>query len=600
MRRALAASVVAAAAMVAVAIAQGRDRPAASTQAATGTARIVGIVVDANPQPQPVRKAIVALTGAEIPNGRTAITDDAGRFIFERLPAGRFTLTTSKPAYLPGSYGSPRPGRPGVPLQIAAGQQITDVRVVMPRGGVISGQLRFQTGEAASEVQVAVFRLPAGGANQTLIPVAVAPTDDRGVYRAYGLLPGKYYVASASRLSSSYSDIAVLPPGEVDRALRDLRQRNGFAPPASAPPSPPDQLSPGTYALPAWFYPGVTSPAAATTIEIGSGEEREGVDFIVQYTRMATIEGTIRHPDGTTPAVQMAINPPGVRLPALLGTTPTNSETRGSATGAFKYTNFAPGRYAISARTPSPPYFWAQVELDVTGEDVKGLSMLLQPPLRIAGRMVFESGSIAPPADLSTVKPELRASRNVGLAVAGYTRIGVFQPNAASVESNGRFEIDGILPDTYTLKATVPGQPGWWLRSATIDGRDLLDYPFEIGPASNITNLILTFSDQHTSLSGTLLKATGGAAPAYSIVVFPTDRGMWRPHARRIQTARTGTDGRWIMKDLPPGEYFVAAVTDVDPDEIGDASFLSALVPAAATVALKDGDQKTLDLRIGG
>jgi uncharacterized protein (DUF2141 family) len=315
---------------------------------------------------------------------------------------------------------------------------------------------------------------------------------------------------------------------------------------------------------------------------------------------MATIEGTVRHPDGTTPAVQMAINPPGVRLPPLLGTSPTNSESRGSATGTFKYTNFAPGRYAISARTPSPPYLWAQVELEVTGDDISGVSMLLQPPLHISGRMVFEPGSLPPPGDLSTVKPQLSPARNVGLAVVNYTRIGVFHPTDVVVDSSGRFEIDGILPDAYKLTATVPGQSGWWLRSATINGRDVLDYPFEIGPATNISNLVLTFSDRRTMLSGTLLTTAGAVAPGYGIVVFPADRTMWRPQSRRIQTARTGTDGRWILRDLPPGDYFVAALTDVDPDEIGDPAFLDALVPSAVRVSLKDGEQKTQDLRIGG
>ena len=81
----------------------------------TGTAVVAGVVVEADPQAQPVRRAIVTLSGTELPRGRTAITDDTGRFAFDALPAGRFTVSVTKAAYLAGAYGATRPGRPGIP-----------------------------------------------------------------------------------------------------------------------------------------------------------------------------------------------------------------------------------------------------------------------------------------------------------------------------------------------------------------------------------------------------------------------------------------------------------------------------------------------------
>src|SRR5262245_65181694 len=77
----------------------GRDRPA-SLADATGTALVSGAIRDNAPQPQPVARAIVTLKSAELPRGRTVISDDQGRFVFDRLPAGRFTLEATKPAYL--------------------------------------------------------------------------------------------------------------------------------------------------------------------------------------------------------------------------------------------------------------------------------------------------------------------------------------------------------------------------------------------------------------------------------------------------------------------------------------------------------------------
>jgi hypothetical protein len=101
-------------------------------------------------------------------------------------------------------------------------------------------------------------------------------------------------------------------------------------------------------------------------------------------------------------------------------------------------------------------------------------------------------------------------------------------------------------------------------------------------------------------LSGTLVNGSGQTAPAFFIAVFPADHVLWRPRARRIQSARAGTDGRWIVRDLPPGDYLVAALADLDPDDLLDAAFLDKLTGFAAKVSLREGDDKTLDLRVGG
>jgi hypothetical protein len=131
-----------------------------------------------------------------------------------------------------------------------------------------------------------------------------------------------------------------------------------------------------------------------------------------------------------------------------------------------------------------------------------------------------------------------------------------------------------------------------------VNGRDVLDYPFEV--AANISGAVLTFTDKHTQLSGTLTTTANAVAPGYFIAVFPADRALWRWQSRRITSARTGTDGRWIVKDLPPGDYLVAALSDLDPEDLLDAAILETLVPSAVRVSLRDGEQRSQDLKIGG
>jgi hypothetical protein len=109
---------------------------------------------------------------------------------------------------------------------------------------------------------------------------------------------------------------------------------------------------------------------------------------------------------------------------------------------------------------------------------------------------------------------------------------------------------------------------------------------------------VITFTDRHTSLSGVLQNQSGTPASEYFVVAFSTDRATWRPDARRTKSVRPASDGRYEFRDLPPGEYFLAALTDVEPTDLADPKFLEQLVPAALTLTLGAGEQKTHDITI--
>src|SRR5687767_10118228 len=68
---------------------QPRDTSPPSQSAAVGTAVISGIITMAGSAQQPARKVRVSLSGGELRGGRSATTDDNGRFSFTALPAGR-------------------------------------------------------------------------------------------------------------------------------------------------------------------------------------------------------------------------------------------------------------------------------------------------------------------------------------------------------------------------------------------------------------------------------------------------------------------------------------------------------------------------------
>jgi hypothetical protein len=82
-----------------------------------------------------------------------------------------------------------------------------------------------------------------------------------------------------------------------------------------------------------------------------------------------------------------------------------------------------------------------------------------------------------------------------------------------------------------------------------------------------------------------------------TVLVFPLDRQFWVPETRRIQTAALATDGRYVIRGLPAGEYCVALV-DPEPEQQFDHEYLSQLVGASISVTLGDGEKRVQDIRV--
>jgi hypothetical protein len=568
---------------------QVRDTSSTPT---VGTARVSGQVLTAGADPKPLRRVIVTITGEGMKVGRSTVTDDQGRFMFEGLAAGRFTVSGTKAAYLPGAFGVGQPGRPAVPIQLTAGESRSGVSFTMLKGGVITGVIRTLGGEPAANVDVTVFRLPPPGTDPRLVVTGFAVSDDRGVYRIFDLPPGPYVVAGALRRRSvGTGDSPGWSAAQVTEMLRELEQREKAGAPAAPTLSPPPA---GHYAYAPVFFPGYASPEFAVPIRLRPSEERNGIDFTVQLTRMATIEGLLIGEDASTAA--LFFNTVGVQLPSLMGVTPAFTSQMAPGGRTFKYSGVTPGHYTITAHVRNAT--WARADVVVTGNDVSGVTMALQPAFRMTGHAVFKGSRLTPPDNLAALSLRLIAANGLGQSSAGYTRMGNPVIPPAVVQPDGRFEMTGVLPETYRLTASVPGAPGWWLRSAVVDGRDLLDTMVQV--TGDITNAVLTFSDERASLSGRLVTSAGPPPAPYFIVVFPADRSLWLPLARRIMSTRADTTGAWILRDVPPGEYLLAALTDLAPDELWDPTFLEQLLPNSAKVTVNDGENRVQDLRIGG
>ena len=644
---------------------------------AVGTGSITGVVI-VDGGGAPVRRARVALTGTELRGTRTVTTDDTGRFTFPALPAGRFTMTASKPGYVDNAYGAKRPGRPGTPIQLSDGQKIERANINLPRGGVLTGVVVDEHGEPSAGTQVRALRYVMRTGEKTLQQAGQDTTDDRGIYRIYQLQPGDYVVNALPR-NQDMADVAQAISAQIATLATQVQAARGGGAGAAAGNLAPQlneriaqlqqqlaqsgQTQGPAVAYAPVYYPGTTSPSGATTVSLAIAEERTGVDFQLQLVQTSKIEGVVSSADGNLPqGTQVSLvavdrGPGGGGLGANVA--------RAGGAGRFTFSNVTPGEYTLQARAaireltaagaadqqfqgrggrggPGGPgggailqVLWASTTVSVAGQDVSGVNLNLQPGMTISGRVEFQG---APPADLSRVRVSIASRGTQGF------EIGATPP--AQTDASGRFTLTGVAPGQYTLSAALMGAAPaggaaaadgrgaagaaaaagggrgaaggqaaagrgaaaggaaggvqFALKSAVVNGRDVLDFPLDVSPSQDISGVVLTFTDKSQELTGTIQDTSGRPTADYTIIVFPSDKRFWLPQARRIASTRPGTDGRFTFRSLPAGDYRLAAVTDVEPGEWYDPEFLAQLVGASTPILINEGDKKTQDIRLAG
>lgn len=542
---------------------------------------IAGVVMSDEGRPRPLRRARVTITGSGLHIPRTAITKDDGTFEFGGLPAGRYALTAQKDAYVAMAYGAARPARPGRAVVLKPGERQT-LMMALPRGAVITGTITDADGQPAQGVQVTASSrrqiTPMGDRRFAVAGIGPSATDDRGVYRIYGLPAGEYVVAAQPQLRA-----VAMPVGEV-------RMMSAAGPSGR-----------GVTATPV-FFPGTTDVARASRVTVAAGEERAGIDLQLQYVPLATVSGSVQLTPGlTAPIITMA------RL-GEAGGPESVTVARADADGRFTFNAVRPGQYMLIARSgqasppttsgsplivPPGPLQWSTGEITVDGDDVLNVALSAQPGITLAGRLAFEG---ARPA------PELGAMR-LPMTLAAQT-IGTYQTVLPQIqlEPGGRFTIAGILPGVYRLGA-LQNQPmqgirsaigGWWLKSIVVNGRDLLDAPLDIRQSAD--DVVATFTDQASEISGTVKDAQGSAVADLFVVVFSADRTSWFFNSRRVAGVRVDAEGRFTIRNLPPGEYRVIATDDLEMNEWFDAAVLERLAAAAIPLTVAGVDKKTIEL----
>jgi len=594
-----------------------------------GTASVSGVIVSTDAPPQPVRRAIVSVAGPVL---RSAITDDQGHFSIGSLPSGSFTVTASKATYITTAYGASRPGGAGTMLVLNDAQTI-DITVPLARGGVIAGVIRDPRGAPIAGASVAAINIETALPGSS-ISAPVTLTDDRGGYRLFGLPPGDYAVAASARIQGN-GTVTMPTEADVDAMLAALGRRRdeGAAtlptPGMSGAPGPnrPVPTPPAAGMVPS-FFPGTVLFAEATTVVVGAGDERDGIDFAIGIVPAGTIIGSLSGDPAAIESAAISILPDGPYINSLPGSLPVMVK-HPETPGKFEFTGVPPGRYRLTARAggravpagglvsvggsgrgssppvaagDSVPFVYATADVDVRGGDQPAVALALTPGRTFSGRVVFDGGP-APAESAGAITIQLTTGGGTWSRQTGTTIIGnsLGTVPAAAVSPEGTFAIAGVPPARFNVRANLPSSVSstWWLRSVMAGSRDLVDQPPDFSAGVDMKDVVVTLSSRHTALGGRLLAAGDQPAPGYFVVVFPADRALWLRNGRRLKITRPTSAGEFSFQDLPPGDYWLAALSDADGSSWQRPEFLERVAPAAAAVTIGEGEKVRKDLRVG-
>lgn len=247
----------------------------------------------------------------------------------------------------------------------------------------------------------------------------------------------------------------------------------------------------------------------------------------------------------------------------------------------------APGLSYLT-RSGAPSAVWSRMTVDVGSQDVSGLVVLLQPTVKIVGRLTFAEGTSVPALDRQLLLGAQPANGDPSLG----------QPTGFTSRNDPTFSftIDGLFGGMYLLRSSFLS---YGVVSVVWDGRDVRDSGFDASAGKDFTGVVVTLTDKKVEINGTVSDSRPSGRAA--VLAFPADPGRWTNYAwdaTAFKTARAGSDGSFKIQNLPAGDFHIVAVDASQIDEWTNPEFLKAAAPFSQRVTLKWGDKSTVNLAV--
>lgn len=500
---------------------------------------------------QALPKVTIALYSGQTEEGGRPLsvgTNEKGQYIIEDVAPGRYRIFASRNGFVRQAYArnlNEGHRNSGAPIVVGPGQILREINFHLIPAAVIEGRIVDEDHEPLARSKVSLSRARWVQGKRTLVSVANAGTDDRGVYRLFGIPPGSYY------LSATYRQFE-MPKGQGERPVLT-------------------------------YYPGVANLFEATRIDIPAGAQYSSGDLILQKAQTFDLRGTAVDSRGRGFG---AVRIYSRRQNQEGWSSEPTGHTRTDEDGNFELKDLLPGEYRLAAYSNQDGQaFIGSASVTLGSEDARGVVVRVGAGADVEGSLSSED----PEAHLDAgqisvyVIPEEIASP-------------VFLERSSEVTEGGGFRISQIPPGPSRFAVALP-PGGFYVKSIRLGGMQVVDQSFTLAVDQRAEDTKILVSAEAAEIVG-IARDRENRVPVAgaAVILFSADRKNRFLHSRFTKKTQTDQEGRFTLDGIVPGKYLICGITGHGPGSETSSSYLTAVEDSCRRIELDASEKFTSDV----
>ena len=485
------------------------------------------------------------------PSIRPAQVDSEGKFSFDDLPPASYIVFAIAPGYIDEAMSTSDPN--DWPRHLI-GEQL---KIKLIKGGVITGKVTNSKGDPIVGIPVHAASSNNPSSSPTdFFTAGRGESDDRGIYRIYGLRPGPYVVNAGG-------------PGQFG-----LATSNGF------------DLDVPTY------YPSATRDTAIPVV-VRSGDETMGIDIKYFGTEGHQISGFLlgvinAGSSAANGAIAIVLLPAGTQSVLTMAFASPMDQRR-----PFSFNGVGDGDYDLYATfqtgQQNDASLVATKRVTVRGGDVTGVELTLTQLASIAGNIKLDPIKPEDKCDQrgsQLIETVFAARRDDPKKSGSQIMTAMLAGLGGTLNAKGEFVARNLDAGRYRFEIKLPTE-AWYIRVINLPAAVAVtnQQPAQAAPPSatakpnqshpwqgtitiksgqQVNGVSIIVGQDAASLRGRVTATPEGTALPAGLHVYlvPGDREQASNVLRYSETTIT-SDGSFVFSNIAPGRYFI--VSRVEP-----------------------------------
>ncbi len=443
-----------------------------------------------------------------------ATTDQNGVYRITNVTPGTYDVLPAAPAFIVADPGFTN--QRGKNVVMGDGEDVEGIDFSLVRGGVITGKVTDADGNPIIQQQVNLYSVDAFSAQQPIRQVYSSlniQTDDRGVYRFFGVNTGRYKVAA----------------GRADDVFAGTNMSSRLI-------------------YKQVFHPDAVEHEKAKIIDVREGSEANDVDIKLGRTLQTfSASGRVVNSENGLPVTNVRFSlqrTVGQRFELVPSYGVSNN------LGDFVIDGLAPGNYSVFLfPDPSSVMRAEPMTFEIVDQDVSGITVKLSKGSTVSGVIVFESEN-------KQAWAQLQEARLRGFITPSTSGIGIAVP-PTPISPDGTFLLNGVAPGRLNLflstQSGFTGPKGFMITRIEHEGVVRQPGGFDIKEGEHLFNVRIFVSYGAATLRG-VVNVDAGLMPQGARLFARLNK----PGAQvSFGTASVDARGHFLMEGVPAGVYEV-------------------------------------------